>query len=620
MKKFKNLINIILVMILMVLPYFSISGFTPEIDARAVEPPVKDSLFFIDPSIVRVKDDKVYVYDSSDEKIKVINKQDKDKGFESGFSVGKISDFDFFGKNILLYDKTNTLRAIDAQTQEQLEVENSSILTTLTTCKSMRIISSNETNYILLCPTNPTTEDFEVAKLDLQDKKLTITDLHTFKVASRWSDSVDDYDLVYTREDEENKTIIMFVKNNGICSITITPSSPTAEVGTATDVKISDSSSYTQTERIEHLGDVNLDQDCIAITTNENIRFYTLMTDENTTLTAIEGKNISLLEDYDADCVSTSNKTIARVSNEHQVLYIYDLSGDPFSKLTYVNKAVQSKLFADEQFKYMRVDSASAIFPTPYSKQADALTTLEEGDNVVIIGKGIYEDDESEISGWAYCMFTKDAKNYYGYVLSSSISELAQTTYSREVLTVKAFTNIYSRPSTIVDERNLVVRQIEASSSARLIVLSSICDYTTKNGENSVKYLKVAVNGQDGQVGYVDRSRVIELNADESRVSPDATVIHDDSQIFTEKNDKSEVITTLDKGTRVRVIGKRDTITNLTHVEFNDEHGNRLEGYIYTYNIEADSWNTVQVIGMILVIINVILLVVIVCIKNSLTR
>ena len=167
-------------------------------------------------------------------------------------------------------------------------------------------------------------------------------------------------------------------------------------------------------------------------------------------------------------------------------------------------------------------------------------------------------------------------------------------------------------PSVIEDDLNTQIRVIPNSS--RLEVLSPICDYSSLN----TKYLLVRVNGTD--VGFIDRSRIIESSSLEDRIIPNATVLRNNSEIFTSTSEDRETILMLNKGARVKVIGKRDTITNFTLVTFNDEEGNVYTGYIYTYNLEADTWTMLQIIGMLLVTINVILLIVIICIKNKVTR
>ena len=63
--------------------------------------------------------------------------------------------------------------------------------------------------------------------------------------------------------------------------------------------------------------------------------------------------------------------------------------------------------------------------------------------------------------------------------------------------------------------------------------------------------------------------------------------------------------------------GKRDTKTGFTFIRYNDEYGNELTGYIATDYIESNSWTTMQIIGCILIAINVGLLILILIFKKN---
>ena len=167
-------------------------------------------------------------------------------------------------------------------------------------------------------------------------------------------------------------------------------------------------------------------------------------------------------------------------------------------------------------------------------------------------------------------------------------------------------------PSKFTDNINNEIKTIKDSS--RLEVLSPICNYSALN----TSYLLVKVNGNE--IGFIDLSRVLLSTSINEKIIPNATVLKDNSEIFTSTENDKEIICHLNSGERVKVIGKRDTKTNYTKVSFNDSEGNEYTGYIYTHNIKPDSWSMLQIVGMLLVSLNTILLIVIICIKNKLTR
>ena len=52
-------------------------------------------------------------------------------------------------------------------------------------------------------------------------------------------------------------------------------------------------------------------------------------------------------------------------------------------------------------------------------------------------------------------------------------------------------------------------------------------------------------------------------------------------------------------------------------ITFNDEYGNEFTGYILTDSLGSDSWTTMQIIGCILIAINIGLLILILKFKKN---
>ena len=89
------------------------------------------------------------------------------------------------------------------------------------------------------------------------------------------------------------------------------------------------------------------------------------------------------------------------------------------------------------------------------------------------------------------------------------------------------------------------------------------------------------------------------------------------SNVYLESNTESPVIYVLDKGYRVRINGARNTDSGYTYITFNDEYGNEKNGYILTDTLTSDSWTVMQIIGCVLIAINIGLLILILRFKKN---
>ena len=578
---------------------------------------IEDSLFLIDLEFAKVYGDYVYVYDTSDSTIKILDANTNTyKKTHNHYRFYNLKDLIVVNNVIMMLDSvSNSFTCINSDTFAEVTFNQTS-LTTLASAKAIEYIEINDKNYLLLCPENPITDHFELAELEVTESSVTISNVSTFSVGENFTELLQGYNTVYTHATADNNLFIMLITNSDIFAFQVNPSSATGVYTTVTGV-----TGYTLEEDIVAVNDISFydHSSAIAITTHSAITFYNLaistQVPQTVTLTQIDEKTIALDNSFNISSAHGNGSTLCAVSNENQSVKIYSFDVDPstspnfYNSSEFVNGAISLYLYNPEDFVYLEVVKASSILEMPYSKQGQVVTNV--GDNVVIIGEG-QDDDGAPISGWYYVMYSTGNQNYYGYIASIDCNYLVESEYSKEYVTVFGFTKLYSLPSKVADSKNIELKTI--SSSSRLEVLSSTCDYTSFG----LKYLLVKVNGEE--IGFIDRARVKSSISANEKIIPNATVMRNNSQIFTTTEDDREVIITLDKGARVKVIGKRNEIKDFTKVTFNDSEGNEYTGYIYTYNLESDSWNLLQIIGMFLVVINVILLIIIIVIKNKLTR
>lgn len=594
----------------------------------------KDSLFLVDVSLVSAYKDKIYIYDVDDSQIKVVSgTTHKFEAENDRIAAENVNDMLFLDDAMIIYSRTKTepetaslsaVNLLDDNFGQELLVSGDETLTTLSSAKSLQLVKCADQNYLCLYPDDPVQGQFEFAKIEKQENTILISEAKTFSISPSVGQGalIQTYDFARTFDDK-GKFFIVFAKGNTLLSCSLDPTNPDT-IASLSQLTLK---SGTIDENILDFGYSKFYQaetDDFAILTSSNVSFWTLDMDAKT-LTKSDKDDITFDPDFSITDTTINGSYIALIDNTAQALVIYDLGEQQFNVDGYTldNGQVSETLYQTvSEYEYKKVKVDTPVKQTPYSSSLKPLVTAKRDHYVAVLGKG-FDQDDKQIDGWDYVIYTENGVNYYGYV--STVDTMAIPTeevedYDKAYVTVLAYTKIYSLPTNVLDTKNVEVREIEKSSSARLKVLSTLQDYKTfGQNETSNKYLLVSVNG--GQVGFIDRDRVLQVSSVTNRVVPNATVMRNNCKIFVSANDTGEALdVVLNKGYRVKVIGKRDTITNYTLITFNDEDGNELTGYIYTYNLEADSWNTVQFIGMFLVLLNVILLVVIICVKNEVTR
>ena len=90
-----------------------------------------------------------------------------------------------------------------------------------------------------------------------------------------------------------------------------------------------------------------------------------------------------------------------------------------------------------------------------------------------------------------------------------------------------------------------------------------------------------------------------------------ANIKKDGTYVYTSADSKSVIKDVLKKDQAVQIQGKRNTKNGYTYIKYNDEYGNVLDGYIKTDYVETTSWTTLQILGCVLIAVNIGLLILI---------
>lgn len=271
---------------------------------------------------------------------------------------------------------------------------------------------------------------------------------------------------------------------------------------------------------------------------------------------------------------------------------------------------------SESDFVYKSTNKSVILTKTPWD--SNAIVTLPEGYDVINIGIGKIDKTNALISDYLYCFTTINNTNYTGFISRESLTDkeiISLEDYKYKVVRVVPNSNLYSAPTKFVG--TTITKELSSSiicqikDNSRVKILDVITSYTA----NNVTFVKVEVNNTD--VGYIDVSNIIEPSSTVDFILTNSSIKEDRTKVYIDKNTNSTVIGELKKGYRVRVNGKRDTKSGITCITYNDEYGNEFTGYIVTDSLKTDSWSTLQIIGCILIAVNIGLLILILVFKKN---
>lgn len=320
------------------------------------------------------------------------------------------------------------------------------------------------------------------------------------------------------------------------------------------------------------------------------------------------------LENIDCNSIST-NYDYCIYSHGQMINYVkyeYNEQTQTFSDLSgsVLNPEITISYSSSTELNIKTTNKETAIYSTPWN--SSPIITLQANYDIIFIGVGYIEVGNVMVSDYLYCFCTINDTNITGYIKASDVTNKMQVSvddYEYKVVKAVPNTNLYSYPTKILTQVTAdniqigVVSQIVENSKVEII--DPICRYTA----NGSKFVKVKVN--DTEVGYIDYSNIIAPSKSVDFIETNASIKNDNTYVYLSTEENSPVIYKLNKNYRVRINGTRDTKTGYTSITFNDEYGNEFSGYIVTDTLGADSWSTLQIIGCVLIAINVGLLILI---------
>ncbi len=277
------------------------------------------------------------------------------------------------------------------------------------------------------------------------------------------------------------------------------------------------------------------------------------------------------------------------------------------------NPPVEETYFTENNFIYKKVLKTTPMLEKPW--ESSPIVNIPADAHIIQIGTGTIKHFRTVVKDYVYCMYSADNKNYLGYVSASSefLQDLPDIA-GKKTITVTDGTNLYSLPTVVVN--NTLVAGVLSSNiitkipkETKVEIIDTLGGYTA----NGCTLVKVSVNDT---TGFINANKIIDPQEYVDFIVTNSAIKKDNTAVYSDASQTSQVKDFLNKNKMVRIDGARDTKTGLTHITYNDENGNVLSGYIVTDYIESDSWSTLQIVGCVLIAINIGLLILILYFKK----
>ncbi len=329
--------------------------------------------------------------------------------------------------------------------------------------------------------------------------------------------------------------------------------------------------------------------------------------------------------DSQSDYAITSNNYFIYSSGQevkYVELNINDSTFNPiYNKIT--NPKITIDYFEEDSFIYSRTIENCKILPAPWTPiNSDGVAEIQEKIDVIIIGRAYITSSGEKlyIKDYNYCLYTVNDINYVGFIESKNLTEKSLIDIENpikytKILKAKPNAALYSLPTKVLGDQitselsSELVQLIKDNS--RIEFLNNLYYYESNNSI----FLKVKVNDQ--AIGYIEFDSLISPSDLNNYVLTNSYIKQNNTKVYLEENENSPVIYLLETDKRIRINGTRNTKTGFTYITFNDEFGNEFSGYIKNENIKSDHWSTLQIIGCVLIAINIGLLILIVYFKDK---
>jgi len=617
------------------------------------QPPIEEdySIFIYEPIFSTFYNNKTYFVDKYDHYLKIhdIETNSFEKNplslsmYSEIISATSTNNFLFL---LVVKDSKHIVICVDLNELAITELEHDDLNINENYDKISATILSDNEYAVTLTPNNVTSSTLPMILTATFDEEQDTIDLKVFTVDIMQTNQIQEelygplFKVLITKFNGTNYLLLMYSRNFVYCNISFDNS--TIPVNSIISIQ-----NQTGIDLSAPIANVNI------LTLNETP--YLLITniyEEDESTETIEKRITSKLYSFSIGSTATdyfnyeneefktnsnilTNGNYLIFSNKQNITYVsVEKKDDEYVRevSNSTNPDILIDYYDDSDFIYYTLNEETILLTSPWN-YSEPICTLPVNSNIICVGNITIEGSNLAIFDYKYCMYTVEDKNYIGYVKTAnltaknkvSVNIYGQITSEKPYPRVKtvANTTLYSLPTV-----NLGIIKRDASGvklnsyaveqiiyNSKVEVIDAICTYSFKNKSNADEImLKVKVN--DKNIGYITKSSLIDPSDINNFVITNSS-IKGYTYVYLQESLTSPVIALLSDGYRVRINGTRNVKTGFTNITFNDEYGNEFSGYIKIDSVGSDSWSTLQIIGCVLITINIGLLVLILIFKHK---
>ena len=625
---------------------------------------ISTNIFIYDPIFSTIYDEKIYFIDAYDNMLKTAEYNKYQSKFDnSPLDLSKYADFDYICASsvdnyffvVISSESENKLLCIELESFEIYEVELSE--------KFIQIsVSKKSENIFYMALTAETTEknsviyvlDFSEPAQSSVKPKVSIYKLNIAK--STQNENLKElnkslFKILILPQASDNVATLIFVYewSVGFQTVTLKPSGITIDSISPVSISgVADKTiEFTDANVINIESTPYLLISYLEIEEHDNIKKYSdvyafVYPDSNISFSTTFGEIPT-----DNNVLTNGNSLI--YSDGQKIKYLSISNTSTLGRESEIkNPDIRVNLNSEAKFNYYTTKTDTLLLSSPWNYNSP-LSKLPQGTDVICIAKAtidIYSTEEDfttlEINDYKYCMYTYNLNgediNVTGFVklkdgddeLLSEKDLVSEYIYGKSDANnpprIKIYPNtrLYNYPTTVTGEINDINKSVLfkndysiISENSRVEVIDAICEYKLSNGASDI-LLKVRVNHDKnhvGSIGYITASSINDYPNGKIYIVTNARIVGD-TYVYFEKDTTSAIVDVLKDGYKVRINGRINNADGFTYITYNDEYGREFSGYIRNDYIKAESWSTMQIIGCVLIAINVGLLILILIFKK----
>ncbi len=302
----------------------------------------------------------------------------------------------------------------------------------------------------------------------------------------------------------------------------------------------------------------------------------------------------------------------------NQKIYVYSIASD-YTNLFLKNTTPSPIVVGaqNNQHKYLCLTSNASLYISPYATTSSV--DVPSGTHLIVIAQ-----NSPEYSDFYYCIYTNGTTNQYLYLPKTASYTNLNTKNVSVLAKVMSASNckLYSLPSTITDSNNVVLEELPSQSNITQIVAQVV---TNAKGEDY--YVVTTPSGNTGYIRYTHittaysqvATKKLKCNGKTKRATSLYVLSGSSTSTYSDEEIAEFNVLALSGNTRVVLNEKINPSKKYTYITYQTEDGSTFNGYILTEDIKADALTSMQIIGIVLVLINIALLVVILVIKKRYT-